>query len=737
MTVFHRASDLRLTPLSLALRGALAGAAGLLMAQVALAQTQTSGAASGQPSAQPSAPAASASSPADNTQPALPTVRVQGNRDKSIVVKRSGIGTKTDTPLIEVPQSLHVITAREMEDMGLTTLTEAARQVPGVSVNPYGSDSRAPDWVVLRGFDGWYTSSYRDGLIQTVGITYLGQQTEVYGLERLEILLGPSSVLFGKGDVGGVVNRVSKVPDAGMVPEVEVQVGSYDRKQINTDLGGAFTEDGRLRWRLVALKLDTGTQEKYPNGERMERKRDYLAPSLRWEISPQSVLTLQYEHLQDDASDDVQYVTGADGKPTAVKEGDPRYSRIKTGSDAGGYQFEHDFGGNWRLSHKLRYADRTMDKHHIQSFLDADGTTLQRQARHDVESVKETTVDTSVQGSVTTGPLTHGLLFGVDWDRSRASWQRWADMTTPLDMNDPVYGVDIATPTTPAADTRITTTQLGAYAQDQLQWDDHWRVTVGLRHDRVKTDSDDRLYQSQSTQKDNATTGRVGLNYLVGNGWSPYVSYAESFVPNIGVDASGKTFVPSDGRQVELGVKYIPQDKPLSFTAAFFNLKKSNVVSYDPVSFDAHQIGSVRSRGIELSAKAELTRQLRLTAAYTHFDLKVLSSANPDEVGHTPILVPEQTGNLWLDYSLDGALNGLAISGGLRYVGKRWNNEANTSSEPAYTLADAGVRYTTGPWRFSLSVSNLFNKHYYSAVAYGSYFRGEDRAALLSVKYRF
>ncbi|SEL61751.1 iron complex outermembrane recepter protein [Roseateles sp. YR242] len=721
MTASHRDTDFRLTPLNLALRAALAGAAGLLLAQGAWAQTQP----------------AEAAVPADEAKPTLPTVRVQGNRDKSIVVKRSSAGTKTDTALIEVPQSLHVITAKEIEDMGITTLTEAVRQTPGVTVNPYGSDSRAPDWVILRGFDGWYTSSYRDGLIQTVGLTFLGVQTELYGLERLEILLGPSSVLFGKGDVGGVVNRVSKVPDAGMVSEVEVQVGSYDRKQVAADVGGALTEDGRLRWRLVGLKLDTGTQEKYPDGERMKRERDYLAPSLRWDLTPQSSLILQYEHLQDDASDDVQYVTGADGNPTSVKEGDPSYSRIKTGSDAGGYQFEHHFDGDWRLSHKLRYARRTMDKHHILSFLDDDGTTLERQARHDVESVKETTVDTSVQGSATTGPLTHGLLFGVDWDRSRAKWQRWADMTTPLDMNDPVYGVTIANPTTPAADTLVTTTQLGFYAQDQLKWDDHWRVTVGLRHDRVKTDSDDRLYEAQASQKDSATTGRVGLNYLVGNGWSPYVSYAESFVPNIGVDFTGATFVPSDGRQVEVGVKYIPQDKPFSFTAAFFNLKKTNVVSYDPVSFDAHQIGNVRSRGLELSAKAELTRQWRLTAAYTSFDLKVLSSANPDEVGHTPILVPEQTGNLWLDYSFDGAATGLGVSGGVRYVGKRWNNETNTSSQPAYTLADASVRYTTGPWRFSLSVSNLFNKHYYSAVAYGSYFRGEDRAVLLSAKYHF
>lgn len=681
--------------------------------------------------------------PAEDAKPALPTVRVQGSRagDSGRVVKRAAVGTKTETPLIEVPQSVHVITARELEDRGLTTLTEAVRQTPGVAVNPYGNDSRAPDWVILRGFDGWYTSSYRDGLIQTVGQTFLGVQTEVYGLERLEILLGPSSVLFGKGDVGGVVNRVSKVPTDDMVPEIELQTGSFGRKQAAADVGGSLDQDGSLRYRLVGLYLDTGTQEKYPNGQRMERRRNYLAPSLRWDLAPRTSLILQAEHLQDDASDDVQYVTGADGQPTSVKEGDPRYSRIKTGSDAGGYQFEHRFGdapGDWRLSHKLRVARRTMDKHHILSWLDADGVTLQRQARHDVESVNETTTDTTLQGTVTTGALQHGLLFGVDWDRSKARWQRWQDMTRPLDMNRPVYGIDIASPTTPVADNVITTTQLGFYAQDQLRWGEHWRFTIGARHDRVKTDSDDRLGATQARQQDSATTGRVGVNYLLGDGWSPYVSYAESFVPNVGTDFSGKTFVPSDGRQVEAGIKYLPKDKPYAFTAAVFNLRKTNVVGYDPVTFDAHQIGSVRSRGIELSANAELTRQLRLMASYTALDLKVLSSANSAEVGHTPILVPERTGSLWLDYSVaDGTLAGLGFGAGLRYVGKRWNNEANTSSQPDYTLVDASVRYVTGPWRFSLSGSNLFDKRYYSAVAYGSYFRGEQRSLLLSAKYHF
>ena len=714
-----------------------AQALGRLLAGTGLEATRTS---AGGYAIRRSAVATSAATPAAEATLPLVTARAQADSESAgYVARRATVGSKTDAPLLEIPQSISVITSQELEDKGITTLTDALAQTPGVTVNPYGFDSRAPDWVVLRGFDGWYTSSYRDGLVQNVGLTFLGVQTEVYGLERLEVLRGPSSVLFGKGDVGGVVNRVSKLPSADAVREIAVQLGSHERRQLAADLGGALDDEGRLRYRLVGLVLDTGTQEQYPSGERMGQKRRYLAPSLRWQLSPATSLTLQAESLRDDASDDVQFVTGADGLPTNVKEGDPRYSRIVTGSDATGYQLEHALAGGWTLRQKLRQARRTMDKHHILSWLASDGATLQRQARHDVESVNETSIDTSLQGQLRTGAVAHTLLFGLDWDRSRAQWRRAQDMTSPLDMAHPVYGVSIAEPTTAVADTRFTSTQLGLYAQDLLKLDTHWGLTLGLRHDRVKSHNNDRFYAARTVQSDQATTGRVGVNYLVGNGWSPYASYAESFVPNIGTDAAGASFQPSRGRQLELGIKYLPDGAPVSFTAALFNLEKTDVLSYDPLSFEARQIGKLRSRGLELEAKAALTRQLRLTASFTALDMKVLASANSAEVGKMPILTPRQTGALWLDYAVAGdSLRGLGLGAGLRYVGKRWNDDgANTPSEPAYTLVDAAIHYDTGPWRVALHVTNLFDKAYYSGQAYGSYFRGAERNLVASAKYRF
>lgn len=653
------------------------------------------------------------------------------------VAKRSATGTKTDTPIIETPQSISVLGAREIEAKGAVTLVDALAQTAGVQASSWGFDLRDQDWIGLRGFDAWNTSSFRDGLPQTVGITFLGVPTEVYGLERIEVLRGPTSVLFGKGDAGGIVNRVSKVANAGVTREIGVQVGNHGRKQVAADIGGALDEAGELNWRLVGLTLDTNSQEKYPDGTDTYRKRQYLAPSLRWRPSARTSLVVQAEVLRDDASDDVGYIETADGRPTRLKEGDPKFSRIRTDSDAIGWQLEHAFDSGWTLHHKLRYAKRDMDKHHIVSWYD-DSTTLARQARHDVESVDEIAVDTSIQRTFAADIATHTLLAGVDWDDAHADWRRWRDMTSSLDVTNPVYGVAIAEPTTPAANTVVTSRQLGLYVQDQMKFGPHWGLTVGARHDRVRTVNDDRFNTSRTTQTDHATTGRIGLNYLLGNGWAPYVSWATAFVPNLGVDGNGQAFEPSRSRQFELGAKYIPDNAPVSFTAALFDLEKDNVVSYDPSTWEPRQIGRVRSRGVELEAKADLSRRLRITAAYTRLDVEVLASADTGEVGKTPILIPQQSASLWLDQALSGDVDrGLVASLGLRHTGKRWNDTSNTSSESPVTVVDAAVRYDNGPWRMALNVTNLFNKRYLASRAWDSYHDAPRRGILLSAKYRF
>ena len=684
--------------------------------------------AQGQQSTQPST---SASVP-DSTGNALPTVTVRDEPEtangpvQGYVARRSATGTKTDTPLIETPQSISVIGREELDARGVQNIMEAVRYTPGVAAGNWGYDARGIDWLLLRGFDTTNTM-YRDGLSLPAGML-----TEPYGLERVEVLRGPASVAYGQSDAGGIVNRVSKLPSATAVREVEVQLGSFGRKQLGVDLGGAISDT--LTYRLVGVAHDSNTQEIYPNGEAVKVKRDYLAPSLRWQPSAATSFTLLAEFLQSKAGDDTGYVVGPKGVPTWVKEGEPRYSWIEQKQNALGYMFEHHFNDNWTVRQNVRFIDFDTDKHHMRTALQADGRTLSRTARYDPERVHQLTADTNLQGRVRTGIAEHTLLFGVDWSRNNYSVRTLTGPAPSIDLLFPVYGRPVAEPTRLTQNNSQTTEQLGVYLQDQIKIADRWVVTLSGRQDHVKTDAFDRLAGKATSQTDNQFSGRAGLTYLFPNGWAPYVSYGESFLPTIGVDANSQPLRPSRGKQWEAGVKFQPEGSRSLFTAAVFDVRKSNVVTTDQQTFESRQIGRIRSRGIELEGKSEIARNLNLTASYTWLDMKVIQSLDTNELGNTPIQVPKQTASLWLDYTLN---NGWGVGGGLRYIGRRYNNVTNTDAEGGVTLLDATVHYRQGPWRFSLTATNLANRKYTASRAFGGYYPGNDRAVVASAKYQF
>ncbi len=666
----------------------------------------------------------------------LPEITVTASPTTDVAT-HSTTGTKTDTPLIETPQSISVIGRDELEARGTQNLLEALRYTPGVAVNTFGHDIRGYEFLQLRGFDAISTSSYRDGLPQALFVNSAAV-TEIYGVERVEVLRGPSSVLFGQGDAGGVVNRISKRPTGDAVREVEVQFGTFDRKQAAFDLGGQLGGDGALAYRLVGLGLDTDSQEEYPNGAEVTLERLYLAPSLLWQPSAATSLTILTEFIEEKAGDDVGFVTGPNGELTNVKEGDPRRSRIEQPQRSVGYQFEHHFDERWTARQNFRYADRNADKHHILSNLEADGLTLMRLARIDDDEVDQTTLDTQLHGKLRVGPTEHTLLFGIDWNRVKGEEQEFSDPAPSLDLLNPIYDQPFPEPTTLVGDFTQTTDQLGFYVQDQIKFDGRWVLTVGSRYDRVDIDTDNRFNATRTEQSDNVFSSRAGLTYLFGNGWAPYMSYAESFLPNLGVDANNRPLEPSRGEQYEVGLKFQPEGTRLLFTAALFDLRKTNVVTFDVITGDAEQTGEIRSRGVELEAKAELAKGLQATAAYTYLDVKVLESSNDPEIGEVPIQIPDQTASLWLDYTIrESAWRGLGFGGGVRYVGKRWNDAENTSAEPGYTVFDATIHYERGPWRVALNASNLFDKEYFASRAFGSFFRGLERTVVGSVEYWF
>ena len=669
----------------------------------------------------------------------LPGITVQAEQDTAsdpvfgYVARRSDTATKTGTPMREIPQSVSVIGRTEIEARGAQDVMAIVAQTPGISVNTYGPDNRGWEYISLRGFSG-NSGNFRDGLAQTpFGIVY--RMTEPYLLERVEVLRGPASVMFGQADAGGIINRISKQPGGDPVREVELQYGSFQRKQIGIDLGDKFAPGSDFSYRLTGVALDSDDQDRYPTGQRINRKRYALAPSLRWSPNAATSLTVLAELLRNESGEDPYYAIAADKSLTRVKMGDPAFSRIRQDQNSLGYRFEHAFSDDWSVRQHFRHTDNRVKRRVIWvDELQADERTYTRIARTWDDKHQHTGLDTQLLGKLHSGNVSQTLLFGIDWNRSKGDANRFIGPTRDLDLLNPVYNLPIPVPTKPWANYTQTAEQTGLYAQDQIKLYERWVVTVGGRQDYARSVTDDRLDASHTVQSDSVFSGRAGLNYLFADGWAAYAGYTQSFLPNNGMDYNNDPLKPSRGKQVETGIKYQPENSRLFFGAALFDLRKTNVVTYDNISGDTRQIGKQRSRGIELEAKAELTRDLNLVASLTKMNLRVLESADRTEAGKVPATEPQQMASLWLDQTL---AKGFGIGGGINYVGPRQNDEANTSRAGGYAIFTGMLKYETGRWLLRLNASNLLNKQYNTICYHGECYLGAERTVTATLKYRF
>ncbi|BCA56581.1 TonB-dependent siderophore receptor [Nitrospira sp. KM1] len=650
----------------------------------------------------------------------------------------STTGTKTETPITEVPQSISIITRKEMDARAVTSVADAVRYTPGVQAEGFGFDSRGFDWFFMRGFDALATNDYRDGLRQ-VGRNFTFFRTEAFGLERVEVLRGPSSMLFGQGDAGGVINRVSKLPSLDAPREVRLRLGNFDQKQLALDVGGAATDSGSLLYRFVGVGLDTDTQDRYSSSSTVENRRLYIAPSVTWNVTNKTSLTVlgdvlinrtpgfSFSGTPPDYTTNLRFLTG-----------DPSYSKFNQDQYTAGYRFEHRFDSVWTLRQHMRHGQVNVVYHRLDGDdLDADGRTILRSAANFNDRLQQYALDTQLIAKYDFGITEHTTMAGVDWWRADATTQQYQDAAPSLDLLVPFYGQVIPTPTTPVMNIKQNVQQLGFYLQEQMKIDRHWLLTLGLRHDRTSVDSDDRLTATEQTQRNNAFTYRAGLTYLTDFGLAPYVSYTESFLPQIGTDVNGKPFDPTRGKQYEAGMKYRLSSFPALFIVAFYDLTKTNVLTQDPTTpLFSRETGRIRSRGIETEAKASLAEGLDLTLAYTFNDMQVTES-NDVDLGKRPVIVPKHMASGWLDYTLQqGLLTGFGGGAGVRYIGSRYNDLENLSIMPSYTLVDAAVHYSRGPWYYALNASNLLNTDYLATCSGGCY-RGFERMVIATVRYRW
>lgn len=670
------------------------------------------------------------------------------------VANRSAAGTKTDTPLVETPQSVSAVTRDDIDARGARNLGEALSYTAGVATGRRGeSNSFGGDNIAIRGFAGDGTagasgSEYADGL-RLRGTNYVVSGFDPYLYERIDVLKGPASVLYGQGTPGGVINAISRRPRDVFGGEVQFQVGSYDRLQGAFDVTGPLDRDKTVLYRLTGLKLDSDTQTDF-----MERDRDLIAPAVTWRPRADTTLTLLASYQHDDIKGTPLNSVPAYGSvlsnpngdiPSSRYVGEPGFDRWDRSSYSIGYLFEHRFDDTWTVRQNARYQNHELDwKVLFPGALAANGRTLSRTAFTAVENSHNVAIDNQVQAKVTTGPLQHTVLVGLDYARNRSDTLRGQAAAPTLDLYAPVYGYTIADPPIyQSLETRAS--QLGLYAQDQIKLGG-WNLLLGGRRDWADTKTRNRLNGASSGQDDTAFTGRAGLLYLFDSGLAPYVSYAESFDPASGTDYSGAPFEPTTGTQYEAGVKFQPPGYNSVITLAIFNIEQQNVLTSDPAHTGfSVQTGEVRSRGIEIEGKASLDRGLDLLFAYSLTDVEVTESNGTDK-GKVPVAVPRHQASLWADYTVQaGAMAGLGLGAGVRYVGESWGDTTNTIKVPSYTVFDAAVHYDLSQLSPSLAgavlavnATNLFDRDYVASCTRAtSCYYGTARTVIGTLKYQW
>lgn len=663
----------------------------------------------------------------------LAPVAVQGLKaDEGYTRSDASSATKTDTPIIETPQAISVISNTQMIDQGVLTVQDALRYSAGVRADAYGVDSRGDD-AFLRGTS---FTQYLDGLRQFFGNAYA--RTEPYFLDRIEIVRGPSSVLYGQGTTGGLIALTSKRPQFTPSHEVEVQIGNNARKQLAFDFTGPLDAAGHWAYRLIGVVRDADAQVAHVPDDRKA-----IAPSITWQPDADTSWTV-LANLQFDRSGSTLNFLPHAGTLLPNPNGrirtdrfvsEPGFDRYNTDQRSISSLFEHRFNDTWKFVQNARYSHDNVDYRSLYPnvysnpaypFLDDAQRTVSRYSYVSIDRHKRLTTDSHAEADIDLGGMHHRVLIGVDLAHSHTDSRQGNGVDDiPFDLYAPVYGNGFVAPDVfPVASS--TTRQTGVYLQDQINWGEHWIGTVGLRHDRAT------LTTGDTRSVDNATTARYGVMYRFDNGLVPYVSYTESFQPLDSLDFYNRPYEPLRGKQYEAGVKYQPVGSSTLVTATYYDLREENRLAPDPTNpLNQVQAGKARTRGVELEGSTRMGSHVDLIGTYTW------TKARPND-GSLVAGLPKNQASVWGVYHVNDADgDGLSLGIGARYIGTN-TDETGTLRVADKTLLDAMVAYARGPWRFAVNAANVTDQAYNaSCLARGDCFYGPRRSIVGSVRYRF
>ena len=658
-------------------------------------------------------------------------ILVRGRRDEAFA------GTKTDTPLIEVPQPITVITDDVYRAQGAINISDTVRYAAGINSDAYGRDTRV-DSFTIRGVDAL---QFRDGM-RDIFSYYASITSDPYNFSRVEIVRGPASVLFGQGSIGGIVNLVSKTPEFANAGEVGVTYGSYDRKEVLADLNGVA--GNTLAGRIVARVRDADTYVANVPDDRV-----MVAPSLTWRPSSQTDVTLLGLYQEDDAGSTTNFLPiigtlrdnpGNPALPRYLFVGKPGYDRYDGRLLQGAGIITHRFSDAVRLSLKARYIDSDLDyfTHYTDSYTNptdpytagSNGRRIGLYASSSVARLNVFTTDNNAKFRFNTGAgIEHIVLAGIDysWNRVRKSDNYGFQ---EIDLYNIDYG-SIVEPALGAPFTRDSQRQLGAYVQDQMRLWNRVSVVLGARRDRVKGASLDISSGVTSRTTDTATTFRAGIIADLGAGISPFFSYTESFQPIAGQTTSGAAFRPQTGNQYETGAKWQPDPATL-VTVTGFRIREFNRPIPDPANpLGQIQAGELTTKGIEIEATRTLPGQYDISLAYGYNDVQGDSAATGYLARHVA--------SAWGTKTFVGRDATLRLGAGVRYLGKQVSSDAVwTIVTPDRTMVDALVELERERWRLTLNATNLLDKRVFSScLTRGDCFSAAPRNVMVSLGYRF
>lgn len=684
--------------------------------------------------ASPSYVLAQTNEPGQNT---MPVIEVTGASQDGFSTQRVTT-TKSDKPLFETPQSISVVTRELIDARQATTVDEAIETVAGVTSSILGR--RGWDDFSIRGQNAADTM-YLDGLRIGQG-NWVGQ--EVFGAERLEVVKGPASIYFGQVTPGGTVNIVSKRPRAEALNQIGVTVGSYGYRQGTFDFNRPLaSENGKAAVRINGLIMNSDDPT-----DGVWFKNRYIAPSISLDFGARTDFTIlaainkrNYVRQQGLPLKATSLFGGPTLLPNTFNTGDYTVAPYEAEQKSIGYVLAHRFDNGWTLNQTYRHLemDMTGQLANVRGELDAKGSFTRDVLSQNFQG-RSDGLDTNLGKTVAWGSTKHSFMVGIDTMRDWLYRDSRRCAIASQNIYKPVYG----RPVTKCAfqndkalvDTTLT--QTGFYLRDYIEFNDRLSASLSVRHDKARLDNVYAINASTANVDKSANTGHVGIIYKATPNIAPYISYATSFLPQTDLEFTGTPIAPEEGKQSEVGVKFLSDDKRLSASLAYYELKRRNVSQKDPLHPDfSIAIGEQRTKGLEAEIAADLKNGWQLSAALSLMDTVIVESDKLATIGQRIPNVPERTASFLANYRFDGALLGWTAGLGMRYVGNK-ASAAGTYFIPSYTVTDANVAYQGNGYRVQLNVKNLFDKTYFAGAANGQFVPvGNPRTIMLRTVFDF